>query len=85
MINQKFPGRHKLAVLEKLVGEKFIFNYEPKFNDLPSKTKLGVVEALLADDFGSLLGLSARYLSPLVLSAIQDYGPKVLSWLYDKV
>jgi hypothetical protein len=88
-IDYEHPMKKKLRKLEVAVGEKFMDaemskDLGLKYGTLTANQKLGYIESVLADDFGSLLGIAARYVAPYIKDLAMAYGPKVIDWVYNK-
>jgi hypothetical protein len=66
-----------------VVGKKFIEDKVPDFSKQTVKEKIGLVEAVVADDLSTLLGVGWNIARPYIMSAVATYGPKILDWLYN--
>lgn len=79
-INDAYPMKGKLSMLEKLVGRKFVKNYYGDgFDHLTNTQMIDLFSTVYADDIFSNFGTSP---SALLLALAKEYGPQILRWAY---
>lgn len=79
-INEAYPVKGKLKLLERLVGDKFVKSlYGDGFDHLSNSQMIDLFSTVYADDIFSMFGTSP---TALLMSLAKEYGPQLLRWAY---
>jgi len=73
-----------LRLLEQFVGEKFMDSKVMDYDKLSPSQKITDLTIIASDDLSQILGIASKYVAPTLMNLAKEYGPKLLSWLYNK-